>query len=301
MDCLPFSAPWRGMVIERIIGRGHSGVSLKCNVACQFLSTRFEGRSPRHACALARVGWAGQWLRLTFGLDAKGAAMGVKVKSRRQQAAPAPEVAPRRVPMQERARQRVDGILDAAAHVFDEVGDEAATTNAIAARARSPSAPSTSSSPTSRRCSTRSPRATRRGARAVPADTGPGVERLPLRDSLGQLIDAVVQLHRTRPGYRAMMQVARSTPVRIAGVDKLNALFHAASQSSWRCAPAPVPEIGDRRRRGGEYGGRADVARRQAERRVGRARGDADQAALERALSSIEEPAPRRAERDKQG
>lgn len=43
--------------------------------------------------------------------------------------------APRREPRQERSRRQVSNILDAAAHVFAEVGYEAATTNAIAERA----------------------------------------------------------------------------------------------------------------------------------------------------------------------
>ena len=41
----------------------------------------------------------------------------------------------RRVPRQARSRERVERILDAAAHVFAEAGVEAATTEAIAARA----------------------------------------------------------------------------------------------------------------------------------------------------------------------
>lgn len=43
--------------------------------------------------------------------------------------------ADRRVPTQERSRQRVERILDAAAHVFADAGHEAATMEAIAARA----------------------------------------------------------------------------------------------------------------------------------------------------------------------
>jgi AcrR family transcriptional regulator len=42
----------------------------------------------------------------------------------------------RRVPSQDRGQQRVERILDAAAEVIAEVGVDAATTNAIAARAR---------------------------------------------------------------------------------------------------------------------------------------------------------------------
>jgi len=41
----------------------------------------------------------------------------------------------RRIPQQDRGQRRVDKILDAAAQMFAEVGYEAATTNAIAARA----------------------------------------------------------------------------------------------------------------------------------------------------------------------
>jgi AcrR family transcriptional regulator len=44
-------------------------------------------------------------------------------------------LAPRKTPVQTRARERVERILDAAAHVFAEVGYESATTDAIAAQA----------------------------------------------------------------------------------------------------------------------------------------------------------------------
>ena len=46
-----------------------------------------------------------------------------------------PEDAQRRVPTQERAKQRVSRIIDAAAYVFAEEGFEAATMEGIAARA----------------------------------------------------------------------------------------------------------------------------------------------------------------------
>jgi AcrR family transcriptional regulator len=49
--------------------------------------------------------------------------------------APAPN-APRKTPVQSRSRERVERILDAAAHVFADVGYEAATTDAIAERAQ---------------------------------------------------------------------------------------------------------------------------------------------------------------------
>ena len=45
------------------------------------------------------------------------------------------EIAPRRIPIQERGEQRVAGLLDAAAAIFAEVGYEAATMRDIAARA----------------------------------------------------------------------------------------------------------------------------------------------------------------------
>ena len=45
------------------------------------------------------------------------------------------DLAPRRIPVQSRSRERVERILDAAAHVFANVGYDAATTEAIAARA----------------------------------------------------------------------------------------------------------------------------------------------------------------------
>ncbi|HXV97773.1 MAG TPA: TetR/AcrR family transcriptional regulator, partial [Anaerolineae bacterium] len=47
----------------------------------------------------------------------------------------AEEISLRRVPQQGRGQRRVDKILDTAAQLFTEIGYEAATTNAIAARA----------------------------------------------------------------------------------------------------------------------------------------------------------------------
>jgi AcrR family transcriptional regulator len=46
-----------------------------------------------------------------------------------------PEIAPRRIPIQERGEQRVAGLLEAAAAIFAEVGYEAATMRDIAGRA----------------------------------------------------------------------------------------------------------------------------------------------------------------------
>src|ERR1700730_2617228 len=45
------------------------------------------------------------------------------------------ELAPRRIPIQERGEQRVAGLLEAAAAIFAEVGYDAATMRDIAARA----------------------------------------------------------------------------------------------------------------------------------------------------------------------
>ena len=230
--------------------------------------------------------------------------MGVKVKSRRQQAAPAPEVAPRRVPMQERARQRVDGILDAAAHVFDEVGYEAATTNAIAARAGVSIGSIYQFFPNKSALLNALAARYRDEVRVLfQRMTGPGVERLPLRDSLGQLIDAVVQLHRTRPGYRAMMQVARSTPERIAGVEQLNALFERrVSEILAVRAPRLSPE--DREIAAGVAVHTVDALMLLAAKRSGTSGARVVtqiKLLLERYLSPIEEPAPAARKRDKQG
>src|SRR5258708_20538509 len=45
------------------------------------------------------------------------------------------EIAPRRIPIQERGERRVAGLLEAAAAIFSEVGYEAATMRDIAERA----------------------------------------------------------------------------------------------------------------------------------------------------------------------
>ena len=64
--------------------------------------------------------------------------MSKAVKARKRAASRAKlPVEPARQPSQERGERRVEEILDAAAEVIAEVGVEAATTNAIAARAGS--------------------------------------------------------------------------------------------------------------------------------------------------------------------
>jgi AcrR family transcriptional regulator len=57
------------------------------------------------------------------------------VKPARPKSIPPTAEEARRLPRQERSKQRVERILDAAASIFTEVGYEAATTEAIAARA----------------------------------------------------------------------------------------------------------------------------------------------------------------------
>ncbi|AGY56650.1 TetR family transcriptional regulator [Gloeobacter kilaueensis JS1] len=111
----------------------------------------------------------------------------------------------RRTPQQERGRQRVDAILDAAAVVFAEVGYEAATTNAIAARAHTsigslyqffPDKLAIFQALDERYCEQ---------CYALSAEVfSPQKARLPLATMIGELIDAFAGFY-AQPGFRVVL------------------------------------------------------------------------------------------------
>lgn len=152
--------------------------------------------------------------------------MGVKAKGRRRARPPPLEIAPRRVPTQERGRQRVDLILDAAAQVFDDVGYDAATTNTIAERAGVPIGSVYQFFPNKSALFHALAARYRDEVRQLfEQKTGPATERLPLTELVHGTIDAIVHFHRTRPGFRTLIAVARTTPELVAGTAELLELF----------------------------------------------------------------------------
>jgi AcrR family transcriptional regulator len=111
----------------------------------------------------------------------------------------------RRVPTQERSRQRVERILESAAHVFASQGYEAATMEAIAAGAETSIGSIYQFYPNKR--------AVFRGLLERYHDSlktwfdalldSPLLE-LPWRELLDSSIDAVARFHETEPGFRAV-------------------------------------------------------------------------------------------------
>ncbi|EYF08335.1 TetR/AcrR family transcriptional regulator [Chondromyces apiculatus] len=140
--------------------------------------------------------------------------LGKRAKAQHEPA-PAPEVCEptRRVPTQERSRQRVERILEAAAHVFGEAGYDAATMDAIAARAETsigsiyqffPNKPAVFQALVAR---------TRERTRLLVASflEGPLMDR-PWRDLLDGALDAFAAFHETEPGFRAVWLHGHQSP-----------------------------------------------------------------------------------------
>ncbi len=148
--------------------------------------------------------------------------MAVKAKGRRKPLKPRLDIKPRRLPSQARGKLRVDALLDAAAHVFDEVGYDAATTNAIAARAGIPIGSLYQFFPNkSALFNALAARYLDEVREAFARIAGPSVEPLPLRALIDQVIDGLGHFHGNRPGFQSLMAVNRTQAEHLEGVDKL--------------------------------------------------------------------------------
>lgn len=111
----------------------------------------------------------------------------------------------RRVPAQERSKQRVERILEAAGHVFGEQGFEAATMEAIAERAETSIGSIYQFFP-NKLAVFNALAARYRDRTRVLVDgflAGP-VHELPWRDLLDSAIDAFAAFHENEPGFRAV-------------------------------------------------------------------------------------------------
>lgn len=135
--------------------------------------------------------------------------MFVKEKARKsdKKRAPAPEVreTTRRVPAQERSRQRVERILEAAGQVFGEAGYEAATMEAIAERAETSIGSIYQFFP-NKLAVFQALAARYRDRTRVLVDSrfkGPYAEQ-PWREILDGAIDAFAAFHENEPGFRAV-------------------------------------------------------------------------------------------------
>ena len=120
---------------------------------------------------------------------------------------PPPADAGRRIPAQARSRARLERILDAAAAIFDEVGYEAATTDAIAHRAETSIGSIYQFFPNKDAVFEALAARLRADIRAVFEDLAtPEVATLPLEALIDRFLATYVDFLRTRPGARALLR-----------------------------------------------------------------------------------------------
>lgn len=161
--------------------------------------------------------------------------------------------APTRRRRQARGQRRIEQILDTAAQVFAEVGFEAATTNAIAARAGiSPGSLYQFFPNKDAIAEALADRFVER-LRATQAIFGPEIEELPLDELLDHVIDPLVAFHLSHPGFQALFTGSMVSP-RLAGavqgflqavVARTDAMFavrapHLSPERRARCARVSV-------------------------------------------------------------
>ncbi len=134
--------------------------------------------------------------------------------------------APRRVPTQERAKKRVERIIDAASHVFAEQGFEAATMEAIAARAETSIGSIYQFFPNKLTLFNALARHYHEKLRAF-FDlllSGPLLDQ-PWADILDAGIDAFAFFHEQEPGFRAVWVGLQVTPEVIIEGEAINREF----------------------------------------------------------------------------
>jgi len=136
----------------------------------------------------------------------------------------------RRVPLQDRSRLRVERILDAASHVFAAVGYEAATTEAIAARAGTSIGSLYQFFPNKgalfEAIGTRYLEQVRAGYETLMHQFfAVGAKKLPWTLVLDTFVDAFHAFHRQNPGFRAVWTNWRQSMGVLEAGDALNREF----------------------------------------------------------------------------
>lgn len=138
----------------------------------------------------------------------------------------APRTQPRKTPRQERSRLTVDAILEAAAHVFERHGYASGTTNRIAERAGVSIGSLYQYFPNKDAILVA---LVERHLDDGVAAAGPVLERLvtdppPLEEGLRGLVEAMVALHRERPGlHRVLFEEAPRPPALRRRLDGMTA------------------------------------------------------------------------------
>lgn len=137
---------------------------------------------------------------------------------------------PRKAPSQERSRQTVEAILDAAAHVFEQQGYAAGTTNRIAERAGVSIGSLYQYYPNKDAVLVA---LTERHIEEGIAVVAPLLARLevttPLDEALRDLTAAMVTLHRRRPALHRVLVEEAPRPAQLRA--RFDALFEAASRA----------------------------------------------------------------------
>jgi len=129
----------------------------------------------------------------------------------------------RRVPTQERSRKRVERILDAAAEVFSQQGHEAATMEAVAAKAETSIGSIYQFFPNKGAVFEALVRRYHESLRLFldALLTGPILEK-PWEEIIDTTIDAIVLLHQTDPGFRAVWVGMHLTETVVSEGEALN-------------------------------------------------------------------------------
>lgn len=113
---------------------------------------------------------------------------------------------------QERGRRRIEHILDVAATLFAEVGFEAATTNAIAARAGMSPGSLYQFFPNKDAIAEALTDQFAARLRETQAIFGPEIEYLPLDELIDHVVDPLVAFHVAHPGFQAMFSGSIVSP-----------------------------------------------------------------------------------------
>jgi AcrR family transcriptional regulator len=133
------------------------------------------------------------------------------------------KVAPRRAPKQERGQQRVERILDAAAQEFARVGFEAATTNAIARRARTSVGSLYQFFPNKEAILyTLTDRYQAKMHELHERVLGEEAHRLPPAVFFDRLVEGIAEFHRAEPGFRTLFYGSTTSPHLTAAAKQLH-------------------------------------------------------------------------------
>lgn len=140
----------------------------------------------------------------------------------------APPARPRRR-RQARGQRRIDLLLDVAAQVFAEVGFEAATTNAIAARAGMSPGSLYQFFPNKDAIAEALADQFVERLRSTQAIFGPEIESLPLDELIDHVIDPLVTFHIAHPGFQALFTGSIVSPRLASAVEGfVGAVVHRA-------------------------------------------------------------------------